>query len=941
MLFNTRRFLFFLCLAFSVLGTIATRKSPVIEKITLDALNCMDRDEFSYLTDLQIGSIFSPDLLAKAKEILEIKKRFKRITFDYNINPKTNGVSLTCHLEPNIIIKKIKIRGGVHAKSAYEHLYHQQPGTTFSPEIHRTSLKAIKDRLAYDGYLKGSVTSSLKIDEKSKTVAIYLTLDTGPRFFITNINLALNLSNLEDKKTASHLITNNLQGIFNPFIRRYQYNQEKIKKWAQAIKSKTRNLGFLKPRLKLKVKIDYPSRTVHIFFILGTTTQQYLVQGNTHASTSEILASFTSHLVENKPLQTSIIKHQIRQLYQTKGYWKPEISISQTRDTCIILVDEGAPSFIKQILLEAPHKKTIPFPYSSLIKCTSKTRCSRGFIKQHLQKVIQTAIKNGFWDCKITSTRLVYIKDAPNECILKIVVAPGEQRLLGGIHVNKPNDPEIKHALQLLEGHQNKPFDPQILTETRRKILGSLYQQGYWYSAVDYTLRTDPTSNLPGKVELSCNIDPGERVVFGKLITQGHTKLPFKKILKNCNFPEGTVWDQKKIDSSRVKLHHLEIFDHVKFSPYQLTTPRGNKHIIASILDDDPYEARIKIGFLASNDKPFLRANHTAKLAGSYRVKNPLNKADMFIIGAQADSTEQQVTVQYSVPELLGSNQVNSFALATENRRYMFNLTEPVETVVERRTGFSISAQPVTVLNESQFGWSAGIDSSKLLGYHGNMNLDPMLTEKSLFFIYAEPTFKRISIDEKKSMSEGVSTEATARFLLPFVAYGNAPLLRICFKQRFSKNFHNLLGLLFTFRYGHIFSDNPFSSIHPNDRFYLGGADTIRGYSKDTLPPLGPYTTADGKTGYTVQGGKSLLQINIELRHRISKNTELQFFHDLGSLAQDSSDQLLSQMYRTIGTGTRIYTPVGIVKFDIGYKLSSSYPDEHSYNWHLSFDGSF
>ena len=920
-----------------------TTHLPTIKQIILNSKNCMDLDEFSYLTDLYVGKACTEDQLIKAKEILEIKKRFKKIFLEKSIDPTTKNLILTCTLEPTIVIKKIKIKGGMHNKAHYEHLYQLQQGEIFSPTNHQASLKAIKNRLAQDGCLQGSIKSTVQIDEKTKTASINIALDPGPRFFITNINLALQLPQIANKQHTAKLITHALQGTFNPFIRRYQYSQDRVKRWARTIKQKITDLGYLKPKITPKIKVNHTTRNVTVLFSVTTTTPQYIVTGNKHATKKELFTSFATHVVPYKKLQPSVIKHQIKLHYQTKGYWKPSIHIASSSDNTAITINEGLPLTISQLIIRSPTHKEIPFPTNILTKYAKNTRCTSSFIKNKLQRITQNAIKLGFWDCKIKNTKLLISKKDPSMCILDIVIEPGLQRFLTQLNV-KETHPLAKEILKNLpENLDGKPFDPQMITNLRKNILSNLYQKGYWYSSLDCSLKIETVNQETNRlhIAMNCSIDPGEQVIFGKLITQGYSKLPFKHILKNCNLIEGSPWDQKKIDSARSHLHNLEIFDHIKLTPHQLTTPRGYKHVIANILDDDLYEARIKAGFFASNDKPFLQGSHTLKLAGTYRVKNPLNKADMLSISAQADSTEQQIAMQYNIPDLFGKNQINSFTLSTENHRYMLNLTEPIETIIERRTSFTIASRPPTILNKAQLGWTAGIDHSKLLGHHGNMNLDTFLTEKSLFFIYAEPTFKKISLDERKAMAEGSTTEAAAKFIFPFVLYGNAPSVRLCFKQRIAKNLHKNLGIIITLRCGHIFSDNTFSSIHPSDRFYLGGADSIRGYSRDTLPPLGMYTTASGATGYTVQGGKSMLQINFELRQRISKNTEFQLFHDLGSLTQNTAQNLFQQCYQTVGAGTRIYTPVGIVKFDIGYKLSLSYPTENLYNWHLSFDGSF
>src|SRR5437763_1102724 len=65
-------------------------------------------------------------------------------------------------------------------------------------------------------------------------------------------------------------------------------------------------------------------------------------------------------------------------------------------------------------------------------------------------------------------------------------------------------------------------------------------------------------------------------------------------------------------------------------------------------------------------------------------------------------------------------------------------------------------------------------------------------------------------------------------------------------------------------RFGHIFHKD-FASIMPTERFYLGGANSIRSYETDLCPPLGVVDDHSEKR-LVPQGGKSMININVEGR---------------------------------------------------------------------------
>lgn len=133
----------------------------------------------------------------------------------------------------------------------------------------------------------------------------------------------------------------------------------------------------------------------------------------------------------------------------------------------------------------------------------------------------------------------------------------------------------------------------------------------------------------------------------------------------------------------------------------------------------------------------------------------------------------------------------------------------------------------------------------------------------------------------------------------------------------------------------------------PEQRFYAGGANSVRGYGRNGLGPTSnpgvyvaegakPDTTRPGDplvpTGAVVfvpLGGASIVLANTELRMPspfLSRLLRLAFFVDVGALGTGSVTAISPGDLRvTPGFGLRFQTPVGPARLDVGYRPYGTY----------------
>ncbi|HTY05257.1 MAG TPA: BamA/TamA family outer membrane protein [Gemmatimonadales bacterium] len=127
--------------------------------------------------------------------------------------------------------------------------------------------------------------------------------------------------------------------------------------------------------------------------------------------------------------------------------------------------------------------------------------------------------------------------------------------------------------------------------------------------------------------------------------------------------------------------------------------------------------------------------------------------------------------------------------------------------------------------------------------------------------------------------------------------------------------------------------------VPPEQRFYAGGPNSVRGYGRNDLGPVGyVITDTSAATGYRLQGGDTVYNtlqtapvggnavfvVNAELRFAtpvLPDRMRLALFADLGQVWErgDSLSQVTGLRF-TPGVGLRFTTPLGPVRLDAAYR---------------------
>ncbi len=120
-------------------------------------------------------------------------------------------------------------------------------------------------------------------------------------------------------------------------------------------------------------------------------------------------------------------------------------------------------------------------------------------------------------------------------------------------------------------------------------------------------------------------------------------------------------------------------------------------------------------------------------------------------------------------------------------------------------------------------------------------------------------------------------------------------------------------------------NDDKLLELAPSLRFFAGGDQSIRGFAYQTLGPKIDLENDDGTLSTINIGGRYLMVGSVEYQYYLTDSWRVAAFVDSGN-AFDVYDSDAFEIVTSVGGGVHWISPIGPVRFDVGYGISESSP---------------
>jgi outer membrane protein assembly complex protein YaeT len=488
--------------------------------------------------------------------------------------------------------------------------------------------------------------------------------------------------------------------------------------------------------------------------------------------------------------------------------------------------------------------------------------------------------------------------------VVTIDVVEGPPYSIGEIALSRsPGVPALTlDGLGLSPGER---YRPAAVAQGMDRLEAGLRRAAYREANVDAETRVDSKA---ARVDIALRVTPGPRSILRGVVVQGGdaTKPP---VATSIALEPGEPLYPEAIRETRKRLYELDAFRSVDIDiqPAEVAAPAaapgaaGEQPVVARItLGERPrYRFRYGLAFTEEDVGPDERDRRLG-------VAVDLENRNIFGRGASAGLAlrlrrDQQVgRVNLGASRLFGLP-IRS-RLFVEREREQLNpdgavpitsditgLTAEqsyrVRRAVELRYGYGIERNHTFIEAE-------GSDAFDLTVRIARFTTSGLVERRDDAFNPGRGWFAASTLELS---SPGLGSDL--RFLKDFTQYSHfVPLGRGIVVASAAR-----LGLARTFE-GEV--------LIPSERFFAGGANTVRGYREDDLGARSVFDDAEG--------GSALLVLNGELRFPVYRWLNGVGFVDLGNVYPSASDVSLDDLQIGVGAGARFDTPFGLIRFDVG-----------------------
>ncbi len=473
-------------------------------------------------------------------------------------------------------------------------------------------------------------------------------------------------------------------------------------------------------------------------------------------------------------------------------------------------------------------------------------------------------------------------------------------------------------------------------------IQALLREHSFAFAKVDGDVLVSPTDH---EVQVAIRVDAGHPCRLGAVTIVGLKHIPRAELLPLLDIHEGEPYKESSLKSTREKLFALGVFGVVNILP-DLSDPDGRLVPIRIELSENKshevkagpefeFEPGLQTLSVAATYTDNNVLNHLWQLSQTAKFGVASNVATLNDVNAVTVSPVGSISGSFNLPRLFSSKftVLNSGSFARTLTNYGDVLSAEYAPAVSwsgvpklsPSVGYRIRYEDILgagtacILQANSYGAASEypylISELEQAATYDGRN-DPLSPTRGWYW--------NLKLDEAGGPFGGLYDFFKAQGEVR--AYRS--ILRIA-HQDFGTTVAARLG-------GGIIA--PYSNtthIPLEERLYLGGGTTVRGWGANELGPYAPTSCSTiGGTGFVPVGGDLSLYGNLELRQPLPfyPDVSLATFLDAGRVWDVPANFNLSEIQYSVGGGLRYNTAIGPIRLDVAWRLGDSpyFAGEHT-----------
>jgi outer membrane protein insertion porin family len=948
-------------------GALAKYQGELVRNIEFRGITGTNPEMLRKLLAQHEGEPLERDKLRSSLETLYATGRFASLQAEAE-NAQPSGIFLLFVATENYFYGDINVDGTPKKTNPKPHQLIDASkldlGTPFSQVEVDHAVERMQKVLADNGYYKSSIAYQLKPNDQTRQMEVDFHVVPGPLARVGEVIIEGD-TGIPPEKVRS-LTKLKADAVVK---------QQNVTRALERLRQNYQKNNHLEAQVSLTERQYRPdtNRVNYVFKVDAGPTVAISTEGAkiSKGELKKLVPVYQENSVDDDLLNEG--RRNLRDYLQIKGYFDANVEVerhpvpAQNHLNVLYVIDPGDRHKLAAVKVEGnryfdtetiTERMTVQ-PSSLLLK---NGRFSQRLLAGDLASIKYLYQSNGFLDVKVNSDLQESYESRQDQIAVFIKIEEGPQTLVNALQVEGYHSYPADQLHQLLSSLPNQPYSDANVAADRDAI--TLFYYNHGFPNVQVEAAATPAPERPYHMNVAYTISEGEQVFVDRVIVSG---LDFTRpfiVDRQMRIHDGDPLSQNRMVSSQRRLYDLGLFNEVDMAVQNPDGQEPSKDVLFNLQEAKRWTFRYGGGIEFATGNIPTTSNPQGSTGVSPTGTLEITRLNMF-------GRDQTLTFRARVGLLVRRGLISYDAPRLFHReRWRFNVTgfydnaADVNTFTSERLSGTLSAEQrysrTTTLVYRMSWQRVSIDPNSLV-------IDPTLVP-----LYSKPvrlaipsfTYLRDTrdnpIDSHKGSYNladlGLATSALGsqanfgRVLLQNSTY-------YTFKKRWVLARNTQIGILHPYGTNNFLGTPPTgtlpaeaTSVPLPELFFAGGSNSLRGFSINQAGPR------DQQTGYPI-GGQGLFVNNLEVRTPpvqlpyAGDNLSLVFFHDMGNVFATAS-QIASGMLRlhqpsiaacsppgstvqcnfsynpqAIGAGIRYKTPVGPVRFDLGYNFNPTrYP---------------